>query len=74
MLAGVLQGAIDYYILDKIQRLTNTKAFTKVRQQLRCKHAWLKADQIVICEGSVSNRSTATFESMSPLDSSVIMT
>ena len=28
--AGVLQGAIDYYILDKFQRLTNTKAYTKV--------------------------------------------
>ncbi len=27
---GVLQGAIDYYILDKFQRLTNTKAYTKV--------------------------------------------
>lgn len=29
-LAGVLAGAIDYYILDKFQRLTNTKTYTKV--------------------------------------------
>ena len=27
---GVLAGAIDYYIFDKFQRLTNTKAYTKV--------------------------------------------
>jgi len=27
---GVLAGAIDYYILDKFQRLTNTKTYTKV--------------------------------------------
>ncbi|KAK9816689.1 hypothetical protein WJX72_003731 [[Myrmecia] bisecta] len=26
---GVLMGAIDYYILDKIQRLTNVKVYTK---------------------------------------------
>ena len=29
-LTGVLAGAIDYYILDKFQRLTNTKTYTKV--------------------------------------------
>ena len=33
--AGVLQGAIDYYILDKFQRLINTKAYTKVSWSFR---------------------------------------
>ena len=28
--AGVLAGAVDYYILDKFQRLTNSKVYTKV--------------------------------------------
>ena len=51
MCAGVLQGAIDYYILDKFQRLTNTKAFTKVRQWLRLKHACSRVNQAVKCGG-----------------------
>ena len=29
--AGVLAGAIDYYILDKYQRLANTKPYDEVR-------------------------------------------
>ncbi|KAK9909952.1 hypothetical protein WJX75_009980 [Coccomyxa subellipsoidea] len=31
---GVLAGAIDYYILDKFQRLTNTKTYTKENLRL----------------------------------------
>lgn len=40
---GVLQGAIDYYILDKYQRLTNTKAYTKVE------HSHETAMKYIIC-------------------------
>ena len=32
LLAGVLAGAIDYYILDKYQRLANTKPYDEVQQ------------------------------------------
>jgi len=30
----VLEGAVDYYIFDKFQRLVNNKVYTKVRAAL----------------------------------------
>ena len=35
--AGVLQGAWDYYVLDKYQRLANTTAYNEVRAPVACK-------------------------------------
>ncbi len=47
--AGVLAGAVDYYILSRWQRLQDKNVFTKVRQNEAGFPIWLVADACTAC-------------------------